>query len=336
MNDARPQICVAIDGGTTNTRARVFRGHDLMSVASRAVGARDAAIGRSNAPLRQAVSECVREAIRSVELSFGDVELFCASGMLTSNVGLRAVDHVIAPAGRHELARHVVLESFPDIAPEPIHLVPGIKTTAEAVTFDNLANCDVLRGEESEAVGAMELVGRTGPLCFMLPGSHTKLLHVDAESRITASYTTIAGEMTQALAQYTIVANSIDWPPAGDPDLAAVDRGIRFAREWGIGRGAFAVRLADMLAGTDRHYLNWFFLGLVVGNDWSELIRWKRCDTRIPLIIGGREPLRSLYGRLAESQWSSNVSVLDGSVADIATARGAIAIANLSRTILRP
>jgi 2-dehydro-3-deoxygalactonokinase len=330
MSDSLAEICVAIDGGTTNTRARVVRGTTVLSAGWRSVGVRDVAISGSTAPLCRAVADCVSDSVRDAGIGIDEVSLFCASGMLTSNVGLHEVPHVLAPAGRHDLARHVVHASFPGIAPRPICLIPGVKSLPDSATLQNLAQLDIVRGEETETFGVLDAIGRTGPLCVLLPGSHTKLLHLDAQSRITASYTTIAGELMQALAQHTILANSIDWPPIGDPAWPAFEAGDQFAREWGMARGSFAVRLADVLLSSDRQFRTWFFLGLIVGNDWRELMKWQHIAETIPLLVGGREPLRSLYGQLAKAQWRSRVEILDSDIVENASARGAIAIARLS------
>jgi 2-dehydro-3-deoxygalactonokinase len=327
MNKTGPKLYLAIDGGTTNTRARLFRGDNFLSAATRTVGVRNVAIGGTTEPLRQAVAECVAEAVNRASIRIEDVGLVCASGMLTSNVGLHDVPHVLAPAGLDDLARHVVAVPFPEIAPQPIHLIPGVKTVPTPATLENLADLDILRGEESESIGLLETTKQTGPLCILLPGSHTKLLHIDEQSRITASYTTIGGELMQAMAERTILASSVDWPPAGSPVWSAVEAGARFAGEWGLARGAFAVRLADVVIGMDRTDRTWWFIGLLVGSDWSELRRWRFSTTGIPLLIGGREPLRSVYGQLAMSAWSGPVEVLDESVVELASARGAIAIA---------
>lgn len=327
MNKTGPKLYLAIDGGTTNTRARLFRGDNFLSAATRTVGVRNVAISGTTEPLRQAVAECVAEAVSRASVRIEDVDLLCASGMLTSNVGLHEVPHVQAPAGLDHLARHVVAVTIPEIAPQSIHFVPGVKTVAAPATPENLANLDILRGEESETFGILETTKRAGPLCILLPGSHTKLLHIDEHSRITASYTTIGGELMQAMAERTILASSIDWPPAGSPVWPSVEAGAKFAGDWGLARGAFAVRLADVLVGMDRADRTWWFVGLVVGSDWSELQRWRFCTAGIPLVIGGREPLRSVYGRFATPAWSGHVEILEESVVELASARGAIAIA---------
>lgn len=321
------ELCIAIDGGTSNTRARLLLGSTLLAVGKRNVGVRDAAIAGSTEPLRRAVSECVNDALSVAGVAIQDVALVCASGMLTSNVGLHEVPHVHAPAGVDDLARGIVLCTLPDVAPKPIHFIPGVRTVPVAASLSNLQAIDVMRGEECEAFGILQAIGRSGPLCILLPGSHTKLLHIDSKSRITASYTTIGGELMQALAQHTILASSVEWPPSGEPVWSAVEAGAQFAQKWGIARGGFAVRLADIVVGIERQERSWFLVGLVIGNDWSELARWPEFDQTIALLVGGRDPLRRVFVRLSQLYRRTLVEMLDEPIVEVAAAIGAITIA---------
>src|SRR5262245_46060960 len=92
------KLCVAIDNGTTNTRARLLLGSTLLTTGTRNVNMRDATITKSTKPLHRAVTNSINDALRSVDVAIQDVALFCVSGMLTSNVGLHEVPHVHAPA----------------------------------------------------------------------------------------------------------------------------------------------------------------------------------------------------------------------------------------------
>src|SRR5438128_3280658 len=98
MAESSDRLAVAVDGGTTNTRARLFLGARPASFAARAVGVRDVAIGGRREPLERAVAECVAEVLAGSEAA-GSLELIVASGMLTSSLGLSEVPHVLAPVG---------------------------------------------------------------------------------------------------------------------------------------------------------------------------------------------------------------------------------------------
>jgi 2-dehydro-3-deoxygalactonokinase len=332
MSKTPDPLTLAIDGGTTNTRARLFRGETLIAVAARAVGVRNVAIGGTKDPLLRAVADCVAEATAAAGVAPAGIDLACASGMLTSNVGLREVAHVAAPAGIDDLARHVVVEAFPEIFNLAIHLVPGVKTAPSTPGPSDLSQVDILRGEESETFGILSPTGRRGPIHLLLPGSHTKLVCVDAADRIAASYTTIAGEVMQALAEHTILSGSIAWPPPLPPDWSAVDRGADFAARWGLLRGAFAVRLSDVVLREVPAARTWFFVGVVVAADVEELTRASFWSGTTSVLVGGREPLRSVYARLLARRGHGAIQCLDAATVETAAARGALAIATRSTT----
>ena len=325
MTDKNQDCYVAIDGGTTNTRVRLFRGSELAAEADRTVGVRDVAIAGNSAPLQHAVADSLSEVLQQARLSSDQLALICASGMLTSNVGLHEVSHVPAPAGLDELARHVVMTDLPTICSKPICFVPGIKTQRQSATLEELDQLDMMRGEESEAIGLLE--GRHGPMCILLPGSHTKLLHVDEANRITGSYTTMAGEVMQTMAERTVLASSINWPPSGNPRWGSIDTGAKLADQLGLLRGGFAVRLAEVLAGTSREECTWIFVGLVVGADLKDLNRWHSWPVDMPVLVGGREPLGAVYAHLLHSRWRIATEEAAEETVQLAAARGAIAIA---------
>src|SRR4051794_1449520 len=98
-----PIACaVALDGGTTNTRARLWLNGRIAATARRAVGVRDTVLSQGPAPLAVAVRDVLEEVLRRAEGL--KPEAIVAAGMLSAEVGLLAVPHAVAPAGPLELA----------------------------------------------------------------------------------------------------------------------------------------------------------------------------------------------------------------------------------------
>ncbi len=220
---------IALDGGTTNTRARLVQDGQIVATARREVGVRDTVLSdrASAGTLFDAVRETIVEVSGAGDSSV-DADLIVAAGMLTSEVGLVAVPHAMAPAGLSELADAVVVRTIPEIGAWPIHFVPGIRTPAEAGP-DGWMRADVMRGEECETLGALSQLSRLGlhdagrqERAFVWPGSHTKLVEVDRLGRITRSQTSLAGEFLQAIARHTLIAASLPsrWPESLDLDAA--------------------------------------------------------------------------------------------------------------------
>src|SRR6266478_3564843 len=106
---SRPPItcAVALDGGTTNTRARLWIDGRIAATARRAVGVRDVVLAGGPGALAVAVRGALDEVLLAAEGR--TPEVIVAAGMLSADVGLRAVPHVVAPAGPAELARGSVV-----------------------------------------------------------------------------------------------------------------------------------------------------------------------------------------------------------------------------------
>jgi 2-dehydro-3-deoxygalactonokinase len=262
----------------------------------------------------------------------GRVEFLIAAGMLSAEVGLLAVPHVLAPAGLDDLARAVVAVTIPEIADLPIYVVPGIRTPA-ADGPDGWFEADVMRGEECETWGAYTRLTASGRIepgqetVFLWPGSHTKLVEVDAAGRITRSHTTLAGELLQAVARHTLLAASLPetLPDEVDPDAAAA--GARAVARTGLGRAAFLVRIAALTGSLDPRGRASFWIGATVAADGRALARHPILSPGRPVWVGGRQPLRSLYAADLAGRHAGPVVPLDDRLAESASALGAWEIA---------
>ena len=81
-------------------------------------------------------------------------------------------------------------------------IVPGVKTEGETI-----ADADMMRGEETELIGLMEHLESAA--VYVLPGSHSKLIHVDGAGRIVDFTTMLTGELIAALLQNTILKDAV-------------------------------------------------------------------------------------------------------------------------------
>lgn len=328
--DASAPLVIALDGGTTNTRARLVDAgtHQVLATARRAVGLRDAASATSGAPspLALAVAACLAELETHPRLAGWTVPIV-ASGMITADGGLCPVPHVLAPAGRQALAAGMLQRTLPELGGRTVHFIPGVRTPA-AEGPDGWTLADVMRGEECEALGACRLLGEPSePWVFLSPGSHTKLVALDAQGQITASFTTLAGELCAAVAGHTLIAASLppDWPEALDPE--AIEAGRRLADQAGLGRAGFAVRLAALTGSLTADQRAAFWLGAVVADDVRSLSAHPLLAGSVPVVVGGRQPQRGLYGRWLAQRHGGPVRALDDDQAERASALGALGVA---------
>jgi 2-dehydro-3-deoxygalactonokinase len=253
---------VTMDGGTTHTRLSLWRpGGGVVARVRLSLGCRDVARdGRTGlqAEIRQAVQGWAESPPAGVAPA-----LLLGSGMITSPQGLVTVPHVPAPAGLTELAQAMQQSDLPELnlpcwwiggikcvptpaALEPMAMVRGGGAVASA-PVDGL---DMMRGEEVEAVALAARLGLRGPALIALPGSHSKYLLWDVHDRIARSWTTLAGEMLQALTEHTLVRASVEGRFATVLDEGALRAGAALSRSQGLGRAAFGLRLLEHLGST--------------------------------------------------------------------------------------
>ena len=94
-----------------------------------------------------------------------------------------------------------------------------------------------------------------------------------------------------------------------------------------MGRAAFLVRIAALGKTLNPIERASFWIGAVVADDVNNLARHPILTPGRPVWVGGRQPLRSLYtARLAERH-AGPVIPLDDSLAESASALGALRIA---------
>ena len=271
-----------IDGGTTNTRVRIWNrtASDflLAGEAAAEVGVRNTAIDGNNQKLLTTVDCLLTEAATEAGIKPEDLSLVLASGMLTSDLGLTEVPHIAAPAGVDTLAAAMVPRKIEGLSPGEIWFIPGMKNLAdEAITAETIVHMDMMRGEETEAVGMLELyasaslmhdpvhpgkerseanrkceaegAGAMGarpsaePLVLVLPGSHNKYIAVDEKGVIRGSLTTLAGELLRSLTLDSILAGTVERRFVEMFEAGAFLRGVAWGRSMGLGHGAFLCRI---------------------------------------------------------------------------------------------
>ena len=238
-----PDCFIAIDAGTTTSRAWLVADGIMRAAATVPVGVRDTA--RDGNPHR--LFEGLRDLVISVRgQSSACPTLIAAAGMITSSLGLKELVHQRAPAGAVELASGSVELQLPEISDLPIILFPGVRSGAW-FQEDDVESTDMMRGEETLCIGLAGV--RPGQRLTVLNlGSHWKAIQVDAQGRVTGSWSTLSGEMLHAVMTQTILASAV---PAGRPeslDEEWLARGAEMHSRHGLSRALYAVRLWEVQA----------------------------------------------------------------------------------------
>ncbi len=236
------------DMGTSNTRVWFIRGNDILGRAAKAVGVRDTAQETSARRIEAGLKELITEVIGQASQSGDSCAPLCvgAVGMISSPLGLQELPHIATPAGTEELTASSRWFKFPEIAELPFLLVPGVRSGPQAVTLDSLHNADIMRGEETLALGFSLLGLLKLPGVVLNLGSHWKAIELDSQRRIVASISSLAGELIQTSKAQTILASSVsrDWPASLNRQW--LKAGMNEQRRSGLSRALYCVRLLEV------------------------------------------------------------------------------------------
>jgi len=286
---------IAVDWGTSNFRtfkldadgnilARRFLPKGILRVES----------GHFNETLRTEVEDWLAEGERHI--------LLC--GMIGSREGWMEAPYLPCPVGIDDLAGSVMEVPF---AGADVRLVPGVAGT----DFDGVP--EVMRGEETEAMGILDACGGAGLVCF--PGTHSKWIHL-SDGKIVNFVTCMTGELYGALSRNTILERTMTKGRAVDE--AAFRRGIaRSAESGGLLHHLFGVRTLTLMEQLSEDDSASYLSGLLIGHEVRAAI-----PSSGTVHLVGAAPLCTLYAQAIEACGGS-ATIED----EDAAARGLAAIA---------
>lgn len=263
-------ISLVIDCGTTNLRVSALsQSGAVLHTAKREGGVRHTAIDGHNGHLRASLTDALAQAMGACGVTAHGVSRCVAYGMITSNVGLLEVPHVVAPADAQALRAHMRVARFEDIAPLDITFIPGVRNFSGEVGLENFAAMDMMRGEETEAVGLHALLSPEKEALFILPGSHNKFVRMNAHGQILGCMTSISGELLDAITHDTLLADAVghEFVSAGQYVPLMACAGARECVRSGLGRAAFAGRILSALGKQDKPAIQSYLLGAALALD---------------------------------------------------------------------
>ena len=145
---------------------------------------------------------------------FPDLPIFM-SGMVGSRQGWVEAPYAACPAGLDEIAAATLTIRSAKLG--RVLLAPGLSV------LDSSGAPDVMRGEETQILGALGASGRADGL-FVLPGTHSKWARVEA-GRIVAFETFMTGEVFAALKDHTVLGRLMT-PARGDNEPSGFALGV--------------------------------------------------------------------------------------------------------------
>jgi len=328
-----------IDCGTTNTRIFILSDNSkMLAQGVKKIGVRDTSITGSRKALKEGVEELFQSVIKENSIDGGQVHFAIASGMITSEIGLIEIPHLVAPVGLKELSEQIEIVTDPDVINlgVPVYFIRGIRNDyGDKVTAHNLREIDFMRGEEVQCIGILSELAPKLPLNTVVLSSHTKIIHIDKEGRISRSITTMSGQIFEALNNSTNVGKSIvncsGEEAGGYTYEEIVSIAANCVENAGFVRSMLMPRLMQVLLKTNSDERQLFVDAAIAADDMKAFQEAEAlgCTAERYIIFGNKERCK-LYEYLIHKNIGVHIevqSIFDAqTIADI-TIKGAIIIA---------
>jgi 2-dehydro-3-deoxygalactonokinase len=255
---------IAVDWGTTNRRAYLLDSNG-----------RQCAEFEDGKGVLSVQAGGFPAAVAEIRERLGNKPLLMA-GMIGSNRGWVEAPYVGCPVSIEALASGLAWPA------EDVAIVSG-------VSFSDDRRADVMRGEETQLLGAAEagLIPRDCLVCH--PGTHNKWARIEG-GRITAFRTIMTGELFNLLSEHSILSDLLVGEAEPDDAFAAgVEAGLSGD---GLSAELFAVRARTLLGQADRASAPSFTSGLLIGSDLAIGLRG---SSEEEIFVMGRPELTRLY-----------------------------------------
>jgi 2-dehydro-3-deoxygalactonokinase len=239
---------ISVDWGTSAFRAYLF-GADgtTIDVRKSALGILSVPAGRYEATLAEAIGEW-RDRDPGLPILM--------SGMVGARQGWREAPYAACPAGLFEIGAAIV--AIDGGALGPIGLVPGVRRG------DADPEPDVMRGEETQILGALAWSGRADGT-LVLPGTHSKWARV-VDGRIRSFSTYMTGEIFAALKGHTILGCLMnDGRGSGEGFEEGVRAATRLSAPGDLLHAVFMTRSLGLFDRLSANELSDYLSGLLIG-----------------------------------------------------------------------
>jgi len=214
-----------------------------------------------------------------------------AAGMVGSRQGWREVPYVDTPADVDALVAGIVSVRSAD--GREVGIIPGVRDGAAV---------DMMRGEETQAIGALALRPELhGHARLLLPGTHSKWIEV-RDGRIVRLATMMTGELYAVLREHSILGAGIAEAGTSPDGTDAFDAGVREARNSGtagILTRLFSARALVLEGRLALAAVPDYLSGLLIGEEWRAALALGWINAQTPPLLIGDELLCARYQRAA-------------------------------------
>jgi 2-dehydro-3-deoxygalactonokinase len=285
---------VNCDWGTTHFRLRAVRaaGREIVASVQSDQGAAHLASSSDTRGRAEGFRRVLEGGLRQLQDRAGPViGPVVISGMASSSIGWQELPYAKLPLyldGRDLLWQELEPLVTPS-GPRRVVLVSGACTDS-----------DVMRGEETQALGAFQLPATrhlAAHSLLIMPGTHSKHLEIES-GQIRNFRTFMTGELFELLGRHSILRHSVgalDIAPAemsGEAE-AAFREGLDQSRATGLSAALFRVRTRELLDKLPGLANRAFLSGALVGAELAYLERQEFAGRA--LVLCAAKPLASLY-----------------------------------------
>lgn len=208
-------------------------------------------------------------------------------GMVGSSIGWTQAPYVTCPTNLEQLTRACV-----PLHAGLVHIVPGLSCRNPCGALD------VLRGEETQILGALQLAPHLSKGCWLLclPGTHTKWVVVQ-EGLVREFLTAPTGELFATLCRHSVLVSQRDSVPS-TIDTGAFEDGLaRFNEipQADLLHRLFECRSRQLAGELDPSVAHAFLSGLLIASDVRGALRVLSHRTAPSVYLIGSPHLTRLY-----------------------------------------
>jgi 2-dehydro-3-deoxygalactonokinase len=271
---------IAVDWGTSNFRAFQLDAEGaVLARRSSSQGILRVDGGNFEEALRVEVGTWLAEGETHV--------LLC--GMIGSRQGWVEAEYLRCPVGLSDLANAVIQVPF---SGAQVWLVPGV------IGPDAAGVPELMRGEETAAMGMLDAWGGGGLVCF--PGTHSKWIQL-SDRKIESFTTCMTGEIYGALRKCTILGRMMTTNTAIEK-VAFHDGVARSADPGGLLHHLFGVRTLALMGQLREEVSASYLSGLLIGHEVRSTMPAGGC-----VHLVGAAALCSLYSQAIKACGGSAV-----------------------------
>ncbi len=328
-----------IDCGTTMTRIYIVdQEKRILASGRKKVGVRDTSITGSRDALRNGITEVFFEVLKEHQIPDKQVEFAIASGMITSEVGLIEIPHLVAPVGLDQLSEGVLKVEDQAVLPigRPVYFVRGVRNHyPEGARAQLLRQVDFMRGEEVQCIGILNSRELPYPCNIVALSSHTKVMYINQAAQIEASNTTISGQFYEAIVTSTSIGKSVvpveGEESGGYSSEELIEIAADCVRHAGLGRTMLMPRFLQVLMKTNGQERQTFLDAAIAADDLNAFREMREQGYQADhYLLYGHESRCHMYAYMLRHEFGPQLtveSIYDEEELDQLTVTGSIAVA---------